>query len=85
MYKITINYPNMAKGQEVSIPGLNTYKNGSTNVVSDEEADAFRAYQRDSGMPDKTLLQSFQGQEYVEVETYTPPKSENEKKKDGDR
>jgi hypothetical protein len=84
MYQISIDYPNMPKGQEVSIPGLGTYKNGSTTVVSNEEANAFRAYQVDVGMPDQTLLQSFVGSEYVTVETYTPPKNDD-KKKDGDQ
>lgn len=69
MYKITIDYPNMPKGQEVSIPGLGTFENGSTTTVTKEQSDAFRAYQKDVGMPDKTLLESFKGAEYVTVVT----------------
>lgn len=85
MYQITIDIPGTPKGKEFSIPGLGTYKNGSTNVVTDEEADMFRAYQTDSGMPDRTLLQAFQKDEYVTVETYTPQKDSDNKKKDGDQ
>lgn len=73
MYQITIDYPNMPKGQEVSIPGLGTYKNGSTHAVTKEEADLFRAYQADTGMPDQTLLQAFKGQDYVTVESVKEP------------
>jgi hypothetical protein len=69
VYKITFDYPNMPKGQEISVPGLGTYRNGSTTFVSKEEAEAFRVYQVDVGMPDKTLLQAFQGSDYVTVET----------------
>jgi hypothetical protein len=69
VYEITIDFPNMPKGQQVSIPGLGTYENGSTNVVSKEEAEAFKAYQTDTGMPDQTLLQAFKGQDFVKVVT----------------
>lgn len=69
MYTLTINNSNAAKDAEFSIPGLGTYKNGSTNAVSKEEAEAFRAYQVSSGMPDVTLLQAFKGDPSVTVET----------------
>jgi hypothetical protein len=90
MYKITIDYPNMPKGQEVTIHGLGTFKNGSTTVVEKDDADMFRVYQRDTGLPDRTLLQAFQKSEYITVETFTPepPKEEpktGEQKKDGDK
>jgi hypothetical protein len=67
VYQITIDYPNMPKGQEVSIPGLGTYKNGTSHAVTEEEAELFRAYQTDTGMPDQTLLEAFKGHGYVTV------------------
>jgi hypothetical protein len=66
-YQLKVNFRNARRGQEHSIPGLGTYKNGSTYEVSDEEAEAFRTYQRDAGMPDRTLLQAFKGDEAVQV------------------
>lgn len=80
-YEITVNYPNMPKGAEVAIPGLDTLKNEEMYAVTDEQADAFRAYQVASGGQDKTLLQSFQGAEYVTVTTAKT----DDKKKDGDQ
>lgn len=68
-YQITVNLPNTGKGQEVQIPGLGTFKNGSTAEVTKEMADAFRTFQTDLGMPDQTLLQAFHGREDVVVET----------------
>lgn len=80
-YEITIDYPNMPKGAEVAIPGLDTFKNGDTNTVTDEQAAAFRAYQVASGGQDKTLLQSFQGNDYVTVSTAKT----DDQKKDGEK
>jgi hypothetical protein len=68
-YKITVNLPSTGKGQEVQIPGLGTFKNGSTAEVTKEMADAFRTFQTDLGMTDQTLLQHFHGREDVVVET----------------
>ena len=68
-YRITANYPNVGKGQELSIAGLGTIKNGQTAEVTKEQAAAFKIFQRDLGMPDRTLLEAFKGNEYVEVET----------------
>lgn len=88
MYDITIDFPNMPKGQEVSIPGLGTYANGTTSTVTKEEADMFRTYQTDTGMPDQTLLQAFQKQDGVTVTTQStdkPKSGGNDEKKDGDK
>jgi hypothetical protein len=89
VYTITINLPNTPQGQEVQIPGLGTYKNGSTNTVTKEEADAFRAYQAANNMPDDTLLQAFSKDDYVTVETAKEEKpktgSGSDNKKDGDK
>lgn len=80
MYTLTIKNDNAARDAEFSIPGLGTYKNGSTNSVSKEEADSFRAYQVSSGMPDVTLLQAFTGDPSVTVTTETTPSG-----KEGDK
>lgn len=84
MYQLELDYPNMPKGQELSIPGLGTYQNGSTTVISKEEADSFRQYQVDNGMPDRTLLQAFTGAEYVTVTTVSEKPGQGQKKKEGD-
>lgn len=73
MYKITLNFPNLAKGAEVQIAGLGVFENGYEYVVSDEEAEAFRVHNqvvstevgKDDGSftttasPGPTLLQAF--------------------------
>lgn len=41
-YKVTVNMPNLAKGAEVFIDGLGTFKNGESAVVSNEQANLFR-------------------------------------------
>lgn len=79
-YEITVDYPNMPKGAEVAIPGLDTLQNGKKTTVTDEQADSFRAYQAASGGLDKTLLQAFQGAEHVTVTTV-----KTDDKKDGDK
>jgi hypothetical protein len=67
-YKLTVSIEGTPRSAPISIPGLGTFKNGATYTISNEEADAFRTYQRDNGMPDRTLLQAFKGDENVNVE-----------------
>lgn len=44
MYEITVDNPNSPKGEPIQIPGLGTFENGSTYVVSKDEAASYRAY-----------------------------------------
>lgn len=41
-YKVSINQPNLAKGTEVFIDGLGTFKNGYSRVVPDSQVEQFR-------------------------------------------
>lgn len=41
-YKISVDMPNLAKGAEVFIDGLGTFKNGESVVVSAEQVTHFR-------------------------------------------
>jgi hypothetical protein len=80
-YTLKIDYPASGNGQEMAIPGLGTFKNGSTYRVSDEDAQSFRDYQVSNNMPDQTLYQAFQKSEYVTVEVDKP----KDEKKEGDK
>lgn len=44
VYELSIDQPNLPKGEPVQIPGLGTFKNGSSHPVTKEEAQAFRVY-----------------------------------------
>lgn len=44
MYKISFDFPNLAKGTELEIGGLGRFKNGGTYEVSDEDAQNFRVH-----------------------------------------
>lgn len=43
-YEIEVNLPDLPKGELVQIPGLGTFENGTKHDVSQEEAEAYRAY-----------------------------------------
>lgn len=83
-YSLTVDYPNMPKGQELSIVGLGTFKNGSTTTISDEEAQMFRDMQVANNMEDRTLLAAFKDSDYVTVEVAKTEKKDDDKKKEGD-
>jgi hypothetical protein len=42
-YKITIDLPNLSKGQGVAINGLGEFANGKSYVIDEETHDQFRA------------------------------------------
>lgn len=44
VYELTVDQPNLPKGELVQIPGLGTFKNGSSYPVTKAEADAYRTY-----------------------------------------
>ena len=44
MYKMTLNFPNLAKGAEVQIGGLGIFQNGYEYIIDDEEAEAYRVH-----------------------------------------
>lgn len=44
MYSVTVDMPNLPKGEEVEISGLGRFENGKTTTVSKEEAEAFRTF-----------------------------------------
>jgi hypothetical protein len=81
-YQLKVNFPGTHKGQELTIPGLGTFKNGSSTEVSDEDADSFRAYQTSNNMPDQTLLQAFKDDPYVEVSKAAAGKDKSDKEGD---
>jgi hypothetical protein len=87
MYELTVDNPNLGKNAKVQIPGLGTFENGQTYTVSKEEADRFRVYQKSVGMPDRTLLQAFQKNDYVTVEVAKeePKPKQGDNKKEGDQ
>jgi hypothetical protein len=66
-YKLTLKQKNAGRGAELQIVGLGTFKNGSSYMVSDEDAENFRTVQRDLGN-DQTLVQAFKHSDYVVVE-----------------
>lgn len=43
MYKMTVDFPNLAKGAEVQIDGLGIFENGYEHTISDELAQSYRA------------------------------------------
>lgn len=43
-YELTIDQPNLPKGELVQIPGLGTFENGHTYEVTKQEADSYRVY-----------------------------------------
>lgn len=43
-YKLTVDLPDLPKGELVQIPGLGTFENGSSYEVTQEEADGYRVY-----------------------------------------
>jgi hypothetical protein len=59
-YKLRLNNPNAGRGADLQIVG-------SEYLVSDEDARNFRTQQAALGN-DRTLLESFKGDEYVTVE-----------------
>lgn len=42
MYKMTVDFPNLAKGAEVQIDGLGIFENGYEHTVEDDQAQDFR-------------------------------------------
>lgn len=44
VYVLSVDLPNLPKGEPIQIAGLGTFENGSTNDISQRAADAFRAY-----------------------------------------
>ncbi len=44
MYKLTVNMPNLPKGDDVIIDGLGVFKNGETSEVTAEQAAYFRRH-----------------------------------------
>lgn len=44
VYELTVDQPNLPKGELVQIPGLGTFENGGTYTVSKEEAEGYRTY-----------------------------------------
>jgi hypothetical protein len=43
-YKITLDLPNLPKGQGVAINGLGEFKNGRSYTITPEQHDQFRAF-----------------------------------------
>jgi hypothetical protein len=83
-YKFTVELPSLAKGTKVQIYGLGEFPNGETTMVSDEEAEVFRALNAtittdDSGVNHSQLapkLTEVEFQEGITVEEVSPPKQE---------
>lgn len=71
-YKVEVNYPNLPKGEVVTIDGVGELVNGSTTEVSDAQADAFRTRHpisdKDGNLVQgPTLLKAFESSEHVKV------------------
>lgn len=85
MYKLTLDFPNLAKGAEVQIPGLGVFENGYKYDVDDALADSYRQhhthvvddFEGDGVLVGRhveqgpTLLQAFKDHPGVLVETPT--------------
>lgn len=41
-YRMKVDQPNLAKGEEVLIPGLGAFANGETHDITDEQAETYR-------------------------------------------
>jgi hypothetical protein len=84
VYKISFDFPNLPKGGEIDITGLNKiFENGKAYVIEDDVAEQFRVLNpvvlEEGGYgPGATLLEAFKDNEYVKVETYTKPKAKEE-------
>lgn len=81
MYQIKFDFPNLPKGGEIDITGLNNrfYENGKTYAVSEEEAEQYRVTYPvvlDDGTtaPGPTLLEAFKDNKFVTVTTKTASK-----------
>jgi hypothetical protein len=81
-YKLTVDMPNLNKGEVVNISGLGDFKNGSTTEVSEEQANQFRAFhqvydnEKAAWVPGPTVLQAnING---VKVETLKKTTSDSE-------
>lgn len=44
VYELTLDQPNLPKGELVQIPGLGTFENGSTYDIDADQAYSFRTY-----------------------------------------
>lgn len=44
VYELTIDQPNLPKGEPIQIPGLGTFENGHSYTVTKDQANAFRVY-----------------------------------------
>lgn len=84
MYKLSLNFPNLAKGAEVQIDGLGVFENGYEYDITTEEADAYRVHNQvlvseldeegsatNSVEPGPTLLQAFKSSKGVTVRKMT--------------
>jgi hypothetical protein len=83
VYEITVDLDGIGKNDEVQIPGLGTFKNGSTYEVTRAEAEAYRSYNTRQepvhdeddnivgaeAVPGPTLLQAFRHTTGVDVTT----------------
>jgi hypothetical protein len=99
-YKMTVDQPNLPKGEPVQIPGLGTFDNGGTYEVSREQAAAYHqtlepVYNDDREIVGSepangpTLLQASKSMYGVEVETAhgnnnPPPPPDEDEDEDDD-
>lgn len=82
-YKFTVELPSLAKGTKVQIYGLGEFPNGETTMVSDEEAEIFRALNATIATDDDgnhrqpaPKLTEVEFQEGITVEEVSAPKQE---------
>jgi hypothetical protein len=95
-YKITIDLPNLSKGQGVAIIGLGEFENGKSYVIDEETQDQFRAVnatqvdeEDDKGRPTGRVLSNLgptlkqaKFQEGITVEAVKEEKKADESPKD---
>jgi hypothetical protein len=99
MYELTIDQPNLPKGEPIQIVGLGTFENGSTYTITKDQNESYRAAharqvpiigENDEILgsevePGPTVLQASKSMYGVEVTTVSdePPKAK--KNADADR
>lgn len=90
MYKMTVDFPNLAKGAEVQIDGLGSFENGFEHLIDDDAAQAYRLhhsqlveeYDEEGVVVSRTLeqgptlAQAFSGQKGITVKSAKTPKKD---------
>jgi hypothetical protein len=98
VYRISVDLPNLGKGQTVEIDGLGIFTNGSEGEVTEEQAEAFRVKHQvaksetdaEGNMHTEvtlgpTVLQAFKGNKYITVARASDKQQQELPFKEGDK